>query len=84
MTTTIEPAKLGTFMGVYAESLRRAVLEYPLDYTWPVEQVPTVAARMEAAIIRGSFNHDGHGFKGACKAVGIKHTRKAIIAYLSA
>ncbi len=78
----VNQVKLDQFMGVYEPALREAVTHYPNEYLWPVEQVPIVAARMRAAIERNSHNHDGHAFKGACKALGIKHTRKAIDQFL--
>jgi hypothetical protein len=59
-----------------------AVTMFPKEYCWPVEQVPDVAERMTAAIVRGSFSHDGKAFSATCKTLGIKHTRKAIYAFL--
>lgn len=75
-------AKLDQFMAVYTPALERAVIDHPDEYPWPVENVPVVAARMRAAIEKGTYNHSGYAFKGACKALGIKHTRKAIAAFL--
>lgn len=75
-------AKLDQFMAVYTPALEKAVTEHPDEYPWPVENVPVVAARMRAAIEKGTYNHSGRAFQGACKALGIKHTRKAIAAFL--
>ena len=75
-------AKLDQFMAAYTPALKAAVIGHPDEYPWPVENVPVVAERMRAAIVAGSYNHSGHGFKGACKSLGIKHTRKAIAAFL--
>lgn len=41
-----------------------------------------LADKMATGLVTGSANHDGTGIKRACKTVGIKHTRKAIQAYL--
>jgi hypothetical protein len=41
-----------------------------------------LAEKMTAGLLTGSANHDGTGIRRACKAVGIKHTRKAIVAFL--
>jgi hypothetical protein len=42
-----------------------------------------LAAKMTAGLRTGAANHDGAGIKRACKAVGIKHTHKAIREYLA-
>jgi hypothetical protein len=41
-----------------------------------------LAEKMTSGLLTGSANHDGTGIRRACKAVGIKHTRKAIVAFL--
>lgn len=74
---------LQAFMDIYRAALADAVAKHPDEYAWPLADVPVVAARMEAAIVRGSYNHDGRAFKATCKALGIKHTRKAIGEYLN-
>lgn len=74
--------KLDAFMQQYAQALHKAVTEHNAEYGYPVEHVPAVVAKMKAAIVLGSYSHDGRGFKGACKALGIKHTRKAIEEYI--
>jgi hypothetical protein len=66
------------FMEAYEPSLREAVLKYPVNYAWPIENVPVVAERMKAAIERGTYNYDSHAFKITCRKLGIKHTRTAI------
>lgn len=62
----------------YAKQLAAALAAYPGDYGFNPEGLPSVTARMHAAIDQGTYNHDGRAFKGTCKALGIKHTRKAI------
>jgi hypothetical protein len=69
------------FKQVYLENLKLAVIKYPDEYRWPVENVPVVAEKMLAAVARNTFNHDSQGFKMTCKALGIKHTRKAILSF---
>ena len=41
-----------------------------------------LADKMTQSMIAGTANHEGAGFRRACKSVGIKHTRKAIREYL--
>jgi hypothetical protein len=43
-----------------------------------------LAHNMSKGLATGAANKDGEGIKRACKAVGIKHTYKAIQDYLSA
>ena len=74
--------KLNKFMEAYEKALTEAVMNYNEEYRYPVEDVPRVAAKMRIAIENGTYHHVGRGFKGACKALGIKHTYKAINAYL--
>lgn len=76
-----EQSKLEQFVAEYAKQLPIAVEKYPADYPWRFhEGLPTevVAGRMAEAIRRDTYNHDGHAFRLTCKALGIKHTRKAI------
>ncbi len=41
-----------------------------------------LAAKMTSGLRTGGANHAGTGIRRACKAVGIKHTAKAIREYL--
>ena len=71
------------FSAVYLESLRRAVAEKPEMYGPAVAADPTRChANMMVAFRKGTYNHDGYAIKLACKTLGIKHTRKAIDAFL--
>ncbi len=79
----INETKLNEFMAAYEPALVHAIQTRPTEYAYPVEMAPAVAAKMRAAMVKGSFNHDGHAFKGACKTLGIKHTRTAIVAFIS-
>ncbi len=73
-----------TFAQVYAEELQKAVLAYPEEYVWPVENVPTVAQKMIQAFRAGTYNKDSRAIKATCKRLNIKHTYTAINAYLGA
>lgn len=74
--------KLDKFMEAYEKALTEAVMNYNEEYRYPVSDVPRVVSKMKVAIENGTYNSAGRGFKGACKALGIKHTYKAINAYL--
>ena len=75
--------RLEKFMEAYSAGLRKAIEDHPDDYPWTTTiPVETVLDRMRQAIRAGSFNHDGHGFKNACKILCIKHTRKSVINYI--
>lgn len=75
---------LDRFMDAYIPALADCVTRYPDEYAFPLDEVPLVAARMRAAFEKGSFNHDGRAIKAACKAVGIKHTRGALLLFFAA
>lgn len=70
------------FFVVYREELLRIVSAPDRGgYAYGPESVERVAAKMQAAAISGAFNHDGAAFRAACRRLGIKHTRTAILAY---
>lgn len=73
--------RLETFKRLYALNLTECVQKHA-DYAYSAADLPKVIERMHAAIDRGSYNKDGHAFKATCKQLGIKHTYKAINAYL--
>lgn len=79
----VDTQALDRFMAEYEPALYNAVRKHPEEYGFPLESVPIVAARMRTAFERGSYNHEGSGIKAACKALGIKHTRKAIEGFLT-
>jgi hypothetical protein len=85
--------RFNAFSAAYLTGLIDAVVANPDDYTPNMVAsvtggsvsfggVPAVHEKMMAALKTGSFNHDGKGFKNACKALGIKHTRNSILAFL--
>lgn len=43
----------------------------------------SMAEKFTAGIPAGTASHDGEGIKRACKALGIKYTRKAICEFLA-
>lgn len=73
--------RLAVFFALYERNLRVAMDMHPEDYARGVS-AEAVAARMRAAAVAGTFNHDGRAFRATCKEVGIPHTRKAILAFL--
>ena len=80
----LNQANLIAFKDAYRDGLYQAFQSHPQDYGFAPEALPFVAAKMTEAIESGSCNHDGRGFKNACKIVGIKHTRTAIEAFITA
>ena len=88
----VNAERFAAFGVAYRAGLLAAVTEAQASpnpdkgYAYSPADAPKVADRMLAAIEKGgpgSVNLDGGGFRRACKALGIKHTRKAIIAYLN-
>lgn len=69
------------FYNTYREELRRAIMEYPTEYAYSVDQSDQVCDRMILAFKSGSFNKDSRAIKATCKLLGIKHTYKAISNY---
>jgi hypothetical protein len=76
-------APIERWMDVYTRELTAAVEKYPAEYVFPVETVPTVAAKMRAAFLRESFNKDGRAIKATCKHFGIPYTYTAIRKFLA-
>lgn len=75
--------KLSQLQEVYTRHLHRVCKQRPEEYPWyhpgDEDRVLIVAGKMMQALIRGSVNiSDSLAFKGACRELGIKHTRKAI------
>jgi len=76
--------RLKEFEVNYVSGLRDAVIAHPDDYDYTAPEVPVVVAKMMKAIRENAnnVNYSSHGFRLTCKRLGIKHTKKAIIAYL--
>lgn len=70
------------FLNEYKKQLLLAVKEHPVEYAYPVSQVPTVVAKMEQAFIKRTYNKDGHAIKATCKALNIGYTYRDINKYL--
>lgn len=73
---------LEEFGRVYSIELLQAVIDHPEEYSWPIENVPQVATKMLTAILQNNFNKESRAIKATCKLLGIKHTYKAIDAYI--
>lgn len=82
MVRQVNPAQLARFCEMYGPNLERAVREKGDEYAFQIEEVPQVLGRMRAALERGSYNHAGHALRWTCKELGLKHTRRAIEAFL--
>jgi len=75
----------GKFLEVYTRRLTADVGKNPQDFGYVVAMVPAIAAKMVAAMAKGSANvHDSRAIKGTCKELGIRHTIRAIKEYLNA
>jgi hypothetical protein len=83
MSRIVDTQRLALWGAVYRVELAKSVEKYPEDYRWPVSDVPSVAAKMQMAFERGSYNHDGKAIKATCRALGLKHTRKAIEGFIT-
>jgi len=83
--------KFEAFAVAYRKGLKEAVeldmgkAPEKREYAYTVEQVPIVVEKMLKAMRENprSVNYGGSkGFARTCKTLGIKHTMKAIFAYL--
>lgn len=70
------------FREAYEAALRAACTEHPDEYAYPADEAPKVVERMMRAIEENKFNHAGRALRATCKALGIKHTQKAIRAFV--
>jgi len=66
---------------VYAKHLKAAMAEHPEMYL-PGLDSAEVAAKMNAAFFTGTASKDGEGVKRTCRELKIKHTYKAINAFI--
>lgn len=73
------------FVEALAEAYARLFAEREADYALAAARYPPVAfaAKMTDGIVTGRAHHAGDGVKAACKAMGIKHTRRAILAFVA-
>lgn len=76
---TFDEDRVRNFFDAYEDNLQRNRIKRPQDYFGDVH---TTIMRMREAILKGSYNKDSESFKETCKQLKIKHTYKAIEAYL--
>lgn len=89
-TVTHNPEAAAAFAVAYRAGLAAAVGSHPGEYAiakhgpTPEAFAETVSARMLATILThpAGVSYDSRGMRNACKALGIKGTRTAILAYL--
>lgn len=70
------------FCIAYDAGLRKAIVDHPDDYTYGAEDVPRVVFRMVNTIRTGQGFTNSYGLKNACRALGIKPTKEAMVAFL--
>ncbi|MDD5186513.1 MAG: hypothetical protein PHS84_14760, partial [Paludibacter sp.] len=54
----------------------------PVEYAYPLSEVPIVVNKMKKAFIQKTFNKDGKAIKATCKALKIGYTYRDIETYL--
>lgn len=81
MTTS---ANRKIFQAELIRQYERLFAERPLEYAYAMKtHTPaSLAEKMTTSLSAGTGNIDGEGIKRACKALGVKHTYKALGAYL--
>jgi hypothetical protein len=81
----INQANLATFESHLVDAYKELFASDP-EYAYAAARTTParLARKMAAVLVTGAANKDGEGIKRACKAVGIKHTYKAIRDYLNA
>jgi hypothetical protein len=81
----INQANFAIFKSHLADAYKDLFANDP-EYAYAASRAaPTeLAYKMSVGLATGAANKDGEGIKRACKAVGIKHTYKAIQDYLTA
>ena len=75
--------KLKTFMSIYDPKLREAVEQHPTEYGYGLSTVTQIVGAISAGLTMGNFSHEGRAFKATCEALGIPHSRKAILDYIA-
>jgi hypothetical protein len=68
------------FSNGYWRELDKAYLLAPESYDRPLNETYGI---MLVSVLNGSFNKDSETFKAVCKALRIKHTYKAIAAFIT-
>jgi len=70
------------FMAAYEPALYEALRKHPEEFAYTADEVPGFLPRWRQALLTEDFNHDGYAMRGACKRLGIKCTKQALIAFL--
>lgn len=73
---------LDIYLTTYKKHMKAVRIEKPEYYAWPMDQLDIVAQRMCEAITKGNYNKDSLAFRRTCKELGLKHTYKAIGAFI--
>jgi hypothetical protein len=84
LSITASQDRLSTFYATYLKHLTNMVNNNP-DYAYTKARctdIPELAAKMLAGLLKGSANKDGEAIKLTCKELKIPHTYKAIKAYV--
>lgn len=76
-------SKLAQFEEVFRTELDRAIREHPGEYEGMTpDSVPVTVSRIMPAIARGKVNKDTPAMRATFKRLGIRHTYKALQAWL--
>lgn len=70
------------FMAAYEPALYEALRKHPDEFSYTSAEVPDFLPRWRNTLLTKDFNHDGYAMRGACKRLGIKCTKKALLAFL--
>jgi hypothetical protein len=71
------------FLSEYAKQLKNAIINYPNEYAYGLEQLPDVIQRMAQAFYKRSYNKDSRAIKATCKALGIPYTYTGINSFIT-
>lgn len=80
-----QQTNLDRFFDVYEDCLLHCIDTYPDEYAYGPDTAKAIAAKFKAKVAAhgfGGINKDGHAFKMTCKKLGIKHTYKAMEAFV--
>lgn len=75
-------APIDRFMAAYEPALYEALKQHPEEYAFTAAEVPTFLPQWRHTLLTQDFNHHGYAIRGACKKLGIKCTKKALLAFL--
>lgn len=72
-----------TFLSVYGNHLKYYIQKYPNSYSYQIEEVPSVALKMVAALKKGSASIVSPAIRQTCKDLDIRCSVSSIVSYLS-